>query len=149
MLGTLFERILAEVVFSLGKATVHVFEFSACVLDLVLKLLIVAFVLFVVVTLLGVKIIKFGFVRVLNLLDLLFIGLDLIFHITLFSKEAVEMRLLLVVLILDVHVESLNIFGLGVGAMLIECQIVIGEFAFIATNILDQVLVFALERQIG
>jgi len=58
-------------------------------------------------------------------------------------------RSLLVVLVLDVHVQGLDILRLGVTSMLIESQVVIGEVSFKLTNILDESLIFALKIKIG
>ena len=59
------------------------------------------------------------------------------------------MRALLIILVLDVHEEGFDIFGFGVGAVLIESQVVVGELAFTAADFLDESLVFAFEVDVG
>jgi len=87
--------------------------------------LVVTFVGFVVVALLRVKIVEFGFVGEVYLLDLLLVRTDLVFHVSLHTKKSVQVVALLIVLVLDVHVERFDVLGLRVRAMFVQSQVVI------------------------
>jgi len=137
MLGALFQGILTKMVLSLAQTVVDVLKFGTSSLNFILEALVVVLVLFVIITLLGIQVIQFCLISVLNFLDLLFEGLDFVFHVTFLSKKAIKVALLLVVLILNVHEESFDIFWLRVRAMLIESQIVVSKLTFIAAHIFD------------
>lgn len=52
---------------------------------------------------------------------------------------------LLVILIFDVLVESLNILRLGITSVLVQGQVVVGQITLELANIFDESLVFSLE----
>lgn len=89
MLCTLLESVLAQSRFSLAKSRIDFFQLASLLLDLAEQLVIIIFVLFVVVSLLRVKIIQFGFIGKVNFLDLLLIGINFILHVALFREQAV------------------------------------------------------------
>ena len=99
---------------------------------------------FILITLLGVQIIEPGLVSEVNVVDLLLVRVELILHVTLLGEKGVQVRPLLIVLVLDMHVESFNVFGLGIAAVLVESQVVVGKVALELTHVLDQHLILAL-----
>ena len=56
---------------------------------------------------------------------------------------------LLVILILDMLVESLNIIGLSIASVLVQGQVVVGQITLKLADIFDESLVFSLEGQVG
>ena len=56
---------------------------------------------------------------------------------------------LLVILILDVLIESLNIIGLSIASVLVQGQVVVGQITLKLADIFDESLVFSLEGQVG
>ena len=56
---------------------------------------------------------------------------------------------LLVVLVLDVHVKRLDVFGFRVRAVLVQSQVVVGQLALVSSNVLDQRLVLAFKCEVG
>lgn len=70
-------------------------------------------------------------------MNLLLIGVDLVFHVSLITEKRVQVLALPVVLDLDMHVQSLNVFRLRVRAMLVQSQIVVSQLTFIESDILD------------
>ena len=56
---------------------------------------------------------------------------------------------LLVILILDVLIESLNIIGLSIASVLVQGQVVVGQITLELADIFDESLVFSLEGQVG
>ena len=56
---------------------------------------------------------------------------------------------LLVILILDMLVESLNIIGLSIASVLVQGQVVVGQITLELADIFDESLVFSLEGQVG
>lgn len=84
-----------------------------------------------------------------NLSDLLLHVRDLILHVALLRKHLVQVPSLLIVLVLYVHEECLDVFGLGIAAVLIECEIVVRELPLVFADVLDECLVLALKRHVG
>ena len=80
---------------------------------------------FPLVALFRIQVVQTGFVGVRYVLDLLLVTVHLVLHVSLFTKEAVEMSALLVVLVLDVHIERLDILRLRVTSMFVKSQIII------------------------
>jgi len=149
MLSTLLQSVLTKNTLSVSQLAINVFELLTGLLNFTEKLLIVSLVLLVIVTLLGVQVIKLSFVGEVNLLDLLFVGGNFVLHVSLFTEEAVQVLLLLLVLVANVHVQRIDVFWFGVGAVLVERQVVVSELTFALTHVLDQRLVFALEVHVG
>lgn len=149
MLRALLEGIGAETHLSLGEAAVDLLELLALLVDVGHEALVIGLELLVFVALLGVQVVQLGFVGVVNFLNLLLVRLNLVLHVALLREEGVEVLALLVVLVLDVDVERFDVFGLSVGAVLVEGQVVVGEFAFVAAHIFDEGLVLALQREVG
>ena len=56
---------------------------------------------------------------------------------------------LLVILIFDMLVESLNIIGLSIASVLVQGQVVVGQITLELADIFDESLVFSLEGQVG
>lgn len=47
------------------------------------------------------------------------------------------------------HVQGLDIIGLGITSVLVESQVVIGELSFVSADILDEGLVLTLKVEVG
>lgn len=58
------------------------------------------------------------------------------------------MSALLIVLVLNVHEECFDVLWLGVTAILIECQIIIGKLTLVPSNILNKSFILFLEGQV-
>lgn len=56
---------------------------------------------------------------------------------------------LLVILIFDMLVESLNIIGLSIASVLVQGQVVVGQITLELADIFDESLVFSLKGQVG
>ena len=56
---------------------------------------------------------------------------------------------LLVILILDMLVESLNIIGLSIASVLVQGQVVVSQITLKLADVFDESLVFSLEGQVG
>ena len=149
MLSALLERVLLQAVLGCNEALGNFLELLPLKANLVLQIVVLLLELLVLIALLRVEIIEAGFISEVDIVDLLLIRIDLILHVALLGKEGVQMSSLLVILVLDMHVERLDILGLRVAAMLIKSQVVIGEVSFKLTNILDESLIFALKIKIG
>ena len=148
VLGTLLEGVLSQSGFSLDKSSGHILQLVSRVVDLILQHIVLLFEFLVLVTLLWVQVIKSSLVSELNLLDFLLIVLNLMLDISLLTEQVVQMGALLVILVLDVHVKSLNVIRLGVTAVLVEGKVVISEFSLELSDILDECLVLALEGKV-
>jgi len=114
MLGTLLERVLLQSVLRVLHALVHVVEVLAVNLDFVGQSRVLTLERLVLVALLRVEVVQTGLVGEVNVLDLLLVAGQFVLHVLLLGEESVQVTLLLVVLVLDVHVKVLDIFGLGV-----------------------------------
>jgi len=104
MLSALFKSILAKNTLGMGKSRVDVLKLLPRLTDFLKKAIVIVFVLFVVVSLLGVQVIQLSFVSKVDLLDLLFKAWDLILHVTLFTEETIKVSFLLFILITNMHV---------------------------------------------
>jgi hypothetical protein len=69
---------------------------------------------------------------------------DFVLHISFFAEQAIKVHSLLVVLVFNVHKERLYVLRLCIGAMFVQSQIVISEFTFVLSDVLNQGLVLAL-----
>ena len=105
--------------------------------------------LLVLVALLRVEIVETSLVSKVNIIDLLLVGVELVLHITLFGEKSIQVSALLIVLVLDMHVERLNVLRLSIAAMLIQGQVVVGQVTLELADVLNQSLILALERQVG
>jgi len=103
VLGALLEGIGPKAGFCVCKAGVSLFQLVPRCCDFLVELVVLFFKFFVVVSLLRVKVIKFGFVLKIDLLNLLFEIVDFSFHIPLLREQVVEMTPLLVILVFDMH----------------------------------------------
>ena len=56
---------------------------------------------------------------------------------------------LLVILILDVLIESLNIIGFSIASVLVQGQVVVSQITLKLADVFDESLVFSLEGQVG
>jgi hypothetical protein len=148
MLSTLLESVLLQTILRVLHALVHVIEVLAVNLNFIRKSRVLALERLVLVALLRVEVVQTGFVGEVDVLDLLLVTSQFVLHVFLLGEESVEVALLLVVLVLDVHEEVLDIFGLSVGAVLVEGQVVVGQLAFELAHVLDEHLVAALESQV-
>lgn len=59
------------------------------------------------------------------------------------------MASLLVVLILDVHVKRLNVFGLSVTPVFVKSQVIISQLAFVLPHVLDKRFVLSFESDVS
>lgn len=92
----------------------------------------------VVIALLWIQIVETSFILVIDFLDLLLVLLDFGFTVALLAKQNVKMCALLVILVLDMHIESLNVLWLCVASVLVECQIVVCQLSFVFTDVFDE-----------
>jgi hypothetical protein len=56
---------------------------------------------------------------------------------------------LLVVLVLDVHEQSFDVLGFGVGSVFVKCQVVVGKLALILADIFNQGFIFTLQSDVS
>ena len=148
MLGSLLKSVLLESCLSLHESLVGVFKLTSRAVDFLDKHSVLLLEPLIVVSLLWIKVIKLCFVGVTDLLDLLFVGLNLIFHISFLGEKIVKMRFLLVILVFDVHKKGLDVLWLGVTSILVQSQVVISKFSLKLSHILDQGLVPSFESEI-
>ena len=119
MLSALLKGVLLQAVLGCSEALGYFLELLSLKANLVLQIVVLLLELFVLIALLGVEIIKASLVREVDIVDLLLIRINLIFHIALLGKEGVQMSSLFVILVLDMHVERFDILGLSITTMLI------------------------------
>lgn len=149
MLGSLLESILLQAGLGSYQSAVDLLKICAVTIDLISEALILLLKLFVFVSLLRIQVVKLALIRHVDLLYLSLNIRDLIFHVSLLCEDLIQMRSLLIVLVLNVHVECFNVLWLCVTAVLIKSQIVISELSLIAADILDQGLILALEGHVS
>ena len=148
MLSALFERVLFELVLSGLQSGGDFFELLALDSDLIGQVVVLLLKLFILVALFRIEIVQTGLVREVDIVDLLFVRVQLVLHVTLLGEESVEVRSLLVVLVFDVKVKRLNVIWFGVTSMLVQGQVVVGQVSLKLAHIFDQGLVFALQGKI-
>ena len=107
------------------------------------------FKFFVIVPLLRVQFVESLLVLLSDVLDLLFVSVDLSFSVSLLREEHVEVGSLLVVLVLNVHEKSLDVFRLGVAAVLVKGQVVVCQLTFVLPHVLDKRFVLSLEIEVS
>jgi hypothetical protein len=56
---------------------------------------------------------------------------------------------LLIILILNVHEKGLNIFWFGITSVFIKGQVIVSQFTFVLSHVLDKRLVFSFEGQVS
>ena len=125
MLSALLEGVLLQAVLCCSEALGDFLELLSLKANLVLEIVVLLLELLVLIALLRVKIVEAGFICEVDVVDLLLIRIDLILHVALLSKEGVQVSSLFVILVLNMHVERLDILGLSIAAMLVEGQVVI------------------------
>lgn len=148
MLGTLLESVLFQLVFELRQSLVDIFELLTVRLDFAVQAVVFPLEFLVLVSLLWVEVVQAGFVSVVNLLDLLLVAGQFVLHVFFLSKQRVQMVLLFVVLVLDVHVQVVDIFWLSVATVLVQCQVVVGQLALILADVFDQHFVAPFESEV-
>ena len=89
MLSSLLERILFEAVFSSLKPLSYFFKVLSLDTDLMRQLVVLLLKLFVLVALLRIQVIKAGLVCEVDIVDLLLITVELVFHVALLGKQGV------------------------------------------------------------
>jgi len=94
-------------------------EFCSVDVDFIYKTVVFTFKLLILVTLLWVEIVETRLVGIVDLLNLLLIAVQLVFHVLLLRKQPVEMSFLLLILVFDVRVQVLDVFWLSVTAVLV------------------------------
>ena len=116
---------MLQAVLGCSEALGNLLELLSLKANLVLQIVVLLLELLVLIALLGVEIVEAGLVREVDIVDLLLIRIDLIFHIALLRKEGVQMSSLFVILVLNMHVERLDILGLSITAMFVKGKVVI------------------------
>lgn len=149
MLCPLFESVLLEPRLSLSKSLIGIFKLVSGVVDIRGEHRVLLLQPLVVVSLLGVEVIKLSFVSIIDLLDLRFVGLNLIFHIPFFGEKIIQVSLLLIVLVFDVHEECLDIVWFGVTTVLVESQVIVSQLTLELPDVLDERLVPPFESQVS
>ena len=140
---------MLQAVLGCNEALGNFLELLPLKANLVLQIVVLLLELLVLIALLRVEIIEAGFISEVDIVDLLLIRIDLILHVALLGKEGVQMSSLFVILVLDMHVECLDILGFGIAAMLIKGQVVISEVTLELTHILDQSFILAFKLQVS
>ena len=125
MLSALLEGVLLQAVLGCSEALGDFLELLSLKANLVLQIVVLLLELLVLIALLGVEIVEAGLVREVDIVDLLLIRIDLIFHIALLGKEGVQMSSLFVILVLNMHVERFDILGLSITTMFVKGKVII------------------------
>ena len=120
VLCSLLQRVLFELVLSGHESVRDILQFLPLHADLVRQAVVLLLQLFIFVALLGVKIIQSGLICEIDIVDLLFVRVELVFHVALLGKKIVQMRSLLIVLVFDMQVKRFNIFRFCVTSVLIK-----------------------------
>jgi len=120
VLSSLLKSILSKSSLSVGQSGVDLLKLVSGVVDLLVEHLVLLLELFVLVSLLWIQVIESSLVLEVDLLDLALVRLNLSLSVSFFREQVVEVRPLFVVLVLDMHVEGLNIFRLGVTSVLVQ-----------------------------
>lgn len=149
MLGALLECVLFQTGLSLHETLLDLFKFLAFFGDFTEQTSVIRLQLFVVVALFRVKIVQLGFSCIADLLNLLLITIYVVLNFPLLCEQLVQCHSLFIILILNVHEEGLDVVGFSVRTVLVERQVVVGQFSLIASDILDERLVFALQAEVG
>ena len=148
MLCSLLQGVLAKACFRLHETGVDLLQFISGVIDFLRKHIVLLLELFILVPLLRIEVVETGLILEVDVLDLLFITLDLRLHIPLVTEEIVQVSSLLIILILYVQVEILNVLWLGVTSVLVKSQIVVGKLTFVLSDILDEGLVLPFKGEV-
>ena len=125
MLSALLEGVLLQAILGCSEALGDFLELLSLKANLVLQIVVLLLELLVLIALLRVKIIEAGLVSKVDIVDLLLIRIDLIFHIALLGKEGVQMSSLFVILVLNMHVERFDILGLSITTMFVKGKVII------------------------
>lgn len=149
VLSSLLEGILSETRLSLDKTLRDFIELVSRVGNFLVEQSVFFLQFLVLIALFRVKIVESRLVGIIYLLDFRLSVLDLTLHVTLFAEEVVQVSTLLIILVLDVHVERLNVLRLRVTAVLVKSKIVVSEFSFKLANVLNERLIFTLKSQVG
>lgn len=86
MLCSLFQSILAKSLFCLCKSSIHIFKFIPRIINVLAKHNIFFLQFFIVVSLFWVQIIKFRLILKVYVLNLRFMHLNFVFHVSFFRK---------------------------------------------------------------
>lgn len=107
-------------------------------MNLVVKLVVLAFELLVFVSLFRIQVVQTRLIREVDVLNLLLILSKFILSVFLLGKQSIQMSLLLVILVLDMHVKVLDIFWLRIASVFVKSQVVICQFTFELADIFNQ-----------
>jgi len=149
VLGSLLESILSQSGFGLCESTVDVFQFVSRVDNLLVEHGVLFLEFFILVSLLRIQIVQSGLILEVDLLNLTLIVLNFGFHVSLFPEKVIQVSSLLVILVLNMHIECLDIFRLGITSILVESKVIISQFSLVFSHILDKGFVLSLEREIS
>ncbi len=119
MLGTLLKRVLLQTIFSGLETCSNFFELLALDTNFVSQTIVFVLEFLILIALLRVQVVQTGLVGKVDIIDLLLVRVELVLHVALLSKQGVQVRALLIVLVLDVHKQSLNVLRLGVTSVLV------------------------------
>ena len=145
MLGTLLERVLLQTIFSRLKTCSNFFELLALDSNFVSQTIVFVLEFLILIALLRVQVVQTGLVGKVDIIDLLLVWVELVLHVALLSEQGVQVRALLIVLVLDVHKQSLNVLWLRVTSVLVKGQVIVSQISLELADIFDQSLVFALQ----
>jgi len=148
VLSSLLQSVLLQTRLSLNQTRIHLLQIRATTVHVLLQCPVLFLKFFIFIALFGVEVVELGLVGVIDLGDLLLHVRYLILHVALLSEHLVQVLPLLVILVLDMHKECLDVFGLGVGAVLVQGEVVVGQFALVLAHVLDQRLVLALQSHV-
>lgn len=149
VLGSLLEGILSQSGFGLCKSAVDILKFVSGIDNLLVEHGVFLLELFIFVSLLRIQIVQSGLILEVDFLNLALVVLDFGFHVSLFAEKVIQMGSLFVILVLDVHVESFNVFRLGITSVFIESKVVISQLSLILSNVLDEGFVLSLKREVS
>jgi len=116
VLSSLLEGILPQARLGLGQSRVNLLQLISGVVDLLSQHVVLFLEFLVLIPLLWVQIVQSCLVVEVDLLDLALVGLDLGLHVSLLTEEVIQVRPLLIVLALNVHIQGLNVLWLGIAS---------------------------------
>ena len=119
MLSSLLQSVLAKTHLCIAESVVDFFKLVSGGINVLDQHLVFFFQFLVIIPLFWVQVVQSCLVLELNLLNLLFIMLDLVFHVLFLAKQVIKVISLFIILIFNVHIQSFNIFWLCVTSVFV------------------------------
>ena len=118
------------------------------VLDLTDKAHVLVLEFFVLVSLVGIELVKSFLVDLVDLTNLVLQLLDLILHLLALDKQFIKLALLLVILHFYVVIQSQDVLRLRVCTVLVESKVVVRQFTLKLAHLPDQPIVLSLQLHV-